>query len=895
MPEKTIIDPKFDLASELEALNPGKKNPDASKKIRTKEEVRAVKRKIVQLARIWAEQGLKVFPGEWWQCGFAESGKVVQVVSDYLKGKRDSLEDLPDDFFTPEHINYPEEKLYEESEDEIDGKINHEAGHALHTDFREFFSLQRKAKDEGYLPSTASSIFNAVEDPRVNNMQIGISEHRRKKFNAVYTGWINYHKEKMAEMSVTSAVETLLIAKWVQENLGIIGEKEFKAMYHAANFESWEPFDNLIDASRRYWNEIDHRQATRIFTEEIWPIYRQLEQKAQSNEEINELLREAIKRMKEEQQAQQGQSQGQSQQGQSPGQSQGQPQQGQQPGQSQSQNTIQVPFDKLPPDLQEQIRDLIKEQQGKERGNNSESTGKSGKPAEDAESNSPSSGSPSQNSKAVSKETSDKVKETMGQTGDGNDGEEISDSELPQVPEELKHRIQNSKDECLDQEEKKQLAQKARQRLDKKQAEKLNKEGLPGGQKMEKDPESGEYEVKPQALNESEQKQSEQKVKNIEDQQARDEARRKDLRDRIENAENQQQIDQILQEQIPEEHQHEINNAANAKKELLRQRRQKKIADMRRDGFLQENDPEPDPGEERLYDLYKQYEKEVRPHVAPFVDSIMPHIPKKKRIKYGDRLVRAGSELDNEALGDYGNRVQGYVFKSQEIVEKGDPRIMITLVADCSGSMVGPKMTESMKTAIFFALSFEEISERTGRPVDFSIIFFDDEVFIAKDFTDSFNSKARKRWNDGSIETVKRRMMSGSQRGGSTDLGAAVVQVNHDLNVRKREFPDYMSCMFVISDGDTFGALKGEPLTRFIKGLEAYEGQKMGKHLKIGFFLRGGQSLTPEQKLAETPIEKYFGPRGKGSVVVDDFKDLVPEAKKVLKHALIKMAQRLFT
>jgi len=138
-------------------------------------------------------------------------------------------------------------------------------------------------------------------------------------------------------------------------------------------------------------------------------------------------------------------------------------------------------------------------------------------------------------------------------------------------------------------------------------------------------------------------------------------------------------------------------------------------------------------------------------------------------------------------------------------------------------------------------------------------------------------------------------MIEESKKSGGTDIGRAIVEANNDLNVRKRRFPDYMSCIFVISDGDTFGALQGEKLTRFVQGLEAYGGKKMGKHLKMGFFLRGGGNLSEADKAAPTPMEQYFGPREKGgTVVVDDFDELVSKASKALKKTLKKMVQAMF-
>ena len=109
MNEALQYDPGFDLVREMAVAGSSEGKVKKLEQIRSKEEVRRVKRKILQMAGVWAERGgLRVLPGDWWKCGFADNSEVIKVVEEYLAGKRAALDDLPDEFFRPDHIFYPE-------------------------------------------------------------------------------------------------------------------------------------------------------------------------------------------------------------------------------------------------------------------------------------------------------------------------------------------------------------------------------------------------------------------------------------------------------------------------------------------------------------------------------------------------------------------------------------------------------------------------------------------------------------------------------------------------------------------------------------------------------------------------------------------------------------------
>jgi hypothetical protein len=104
-----------------------------------------------------------------------------------------------------------------------------------------------------------------------------------------------------------------------------------------------------------------------------------------------------------------------------------------------------------------------------------------------------------------------------------------------------------------------------------------------------------------------------------------------------------------------------------------------------------------------------------------------------------------------------------------------------------------------------------------------------------------------------------------------------------------------MSALFAISDGETFGQLQGDKLTNFINGWNEYMGHGVRtKHLAMGFFLRGlPEGASQAAKDQVTPMEKYFGERGKGTVVVDNYAALLSEAFTALRTSILQMAKKL--
>lgn len=156
-------------------------------------EVAELKRKIGLIARVFSKTydlGVYPSPQGGWCCSIDEQH--MEEIDRYLHGEVQTLDALPTDALKPKKIFYDvsdvEEKM---TDDEVIGVTRHEIGHVNHSDFRLLLEGQRQAMDEGYLATSWASISNALEDPRVNNLEIAGSD--------VVRGYLFAYEGKMTE------------------------------------------------------------------------------------------------------------------------------------------------------------------------------------------------------------------------------------------------------------------------------------------------------------------------------------------------------------------------------------------------------------------------------------------------------------------------------------------------------------------------------------------------------------------------------------------------------------------------------------------------------------------------------------------------------------------------
>lgn len=250
---------------------------------RTAGEVAELKRKIGLIARVFSKTydlGVYPSPQGGWCCSIDE--KHMEEIERYLHGEVQSLDALPVDALKPKKIYYDvsdvEGKM---TDDEVIGVTRHEIGHVNHSDFRLLLEGQRHCMDEGYLATSWASLSNALEDPRVNNLEIAGSDVVREKMSRLYTKWTAETVEKIHTQPATHQLGLALIYYWLSgEFIKNITDKKVI-----------DTFNEIKPHADRYMASDSAQEAHEILKNDIWPLYKKLEQKAVADEKLKELMR----------------------------------------------------------------------------------------------------------------------------------------------------------------------------------------------------------------------------------------------------------------------------------------------------------------------------------------------------------------------------------------------------------------------------------------------------------------------------------------------------------------------------------------------------------------------------------------------------------------------------
>ena len=402
-------------------------------------------------------------------------------------------------------------------------------------------------------------------------------------------------------------------------------------------------------------------------------------------------------------------------------------------------------------------------------------------------------------------------------------GELPDDIDLSSVPDEVVREVQKAID-ALSPEQKKELAKKARERLDKKLADQANKK-LPKTSRMKKDEKTGEYRLTINTLPED--KKAEQVKKAVD-------AFNKEQDEKAE-AETKAQADK--------------ETAETARREAKRKEDQEK-QQMEKDGF--------DPATDRdLYLQFKALEQSMDGQITSFMRVMERYLPRKEETEYGGEATYIGKRISPKDVIKRAPVKDYRVMLRRQTRESEETRLYIALLIDKSGSMQGQKMEESLKTAIFFG----RVLKRFGIP--FAIKFFGDHVDHPMAFADDYD--------DPKKHIKKNLMAQGRAVGGSTDMSTPLMETIKEMVEAKRLFVGSHGGVFIISDsGANAGPLTGQSLQKYIK-----EQQKTFSILNLLLSNNSGE-------LAEA--HALFG---KEHVIqAADFGNLPNEAFKVLRITL---------
>lgn len=424
-------------------------------------------RLIVHLGRTFARRyDIKVLPSGQkgvWACSL--DPKVSAEISKYVRGQRDTLEDLSSESFTPIQILYDEQGAQEMSTEEITTLLHHEAGHAKYTDFRLMVEGQKNAKDEGYLPTSFWLTLEGIEDPRVNVLEGEESPAIDRQIRA------NQAKDLQERISEAPLSDRPLMLQFAYNSFHywLYGE----GITELAETEVGKLGELAKPLIEQYFQATDIEER-RILQKQIWDIAKELEKKDLEDEKLRQMAQE-----QRSQQEQEGET------------SSGQGQQGQDSG------VPSIPGGKDSGNTQ-------KHQEGQERDTESKH-GKGqkgflerlkesifGQKNKDQESE-------NENKQSSTDEEQSSKEEDQSVSQEKFDLSKLSPEEL----QELQEGIDN-----LSPEERKELEKKAKEAIDQAQKEALE-EKLQKTLKLEKNKKTGEYEAIPQTASEKMQQQAE--------------------------------------------------------------------------------------------------------------------------------------------------------------------------------------------------------------------------------------------------------------------------------------------------------------------------------------------------------------------------------------------------
>lgn len=237
---------------------------------RSAEEIRKMIAKIKFLS-----QTLSGFPqikisaehGCGWACGM--DGEDVELIDKYVKGKIKTIDELPPETLKPKVIYCDLDDLANWPDKRIMGVTQHEISHALYTDYKLFFEGQRMAADQGSLPSTWASVWNALEDPWINNKRSADSDAVRAAMTELYAHWIEDTQAKFENVPLASQLGLNIIHHWATGS-------DIPQIKDETVLRKW---GEIKPYAEQYFNGQSARENYDLLNNHIWPVVKDLEAK----------------------------------------------------------------------------------------------------------------------------------------------------------------------------------------------------------------------------------------------------------------------------------------------------------------------------------------------------------------------------------------------------------------------------------------------------------------------------------------------------------------------------------------------------------------------------------------------------------------------------------------
>lgn len=758
-------------------------------------------RLVAHLGRVFMRNyNVAVLPSNIWATGLDK--KTEKEVEKYVKGERETLDDLPAEDFEVKKLLYDRNDVFKMDMDQIIGILRHEAGHAKYTDFRTMIEGQKIAKDQGHLPTSFWLMFEGLEDPRVNNLEGEASPAIDRQIRNSNSTMMEERLKKRPITTEPKMFQFMLngVYYWLNGRQIPGVDKEVE--------KATESVLPLID---QYFQNTDLEQR-KLLQKQIWEGVKGLEQIDMDDDKKRQMAQ--YMQMKGQKGQGQGQGQGQQQQGSGEGQSQAGEQgsgsnesgkQGSSSGSSQEGEDVGINYPGGSGSQSGGGQEQAREQAGgSEEGKNGEQERGSEKPKNQYQRRS----------------FLNRLKKAIfgGEGGEDNGEKEVprpekldlsqyTDEQLKQIDQAIKN---------LSPQGRQSLEKFVRAQLDELQKQILERE-LSKALGLKKNKETGEYEVKPEVADEKEEQKGQQEldsaIKEVE---------------REEQAQYQQ-----------EESQRKIEEIQN---QLFAAQKREKI-EMQRAGF--------DENEREKYLLYEALERSMYGYVRNFRNAMEKIVPRKKQGVYEGGYF-SGPKFDRRDL------IRKAPLKNEQfhmrMTEKplGDPRLFIGLLVDNSGSMGGEKQEEARKTMIFFARVCKEMG------IPFMAASFGEGARLIKSFKQDFDNPAE-RIKPAIIDNT-------DANDGSTNLHTGLEMTIDAMNEMRRRITDSHGIIFVITDGGANVGLTGSDLTQYIednRGRLTFKGFGLAgrgergdvKQMLNGYF--GESNCAYPKTFAELPDEAF--------------------------------------
>ncbi len=356
--------------------------------------------------------------------------------------------------------------------------------------------------------------------------------------------------------------------------------------------------------------------------------------------------------------------------------------------------------------------------------------------------------------------------------------------------------------------------------------------------------------------NQSEKMMENAKQKNKEMQQAVDQ-----IKEKIKDAKTVEEIEKLKEEleklDMPEDIDGSIEDAIEAKSEIIKDELKEKIQEMAEDGFLDQDkaDQLKDKIDENSMEAIKQVEKEIqrekalfdeyeayRQAVQPYVDSwwkyFAEQLPKEKDVDQDEDSLSRSGKFNRASIKRMRNLIFGQIKNPRKFLESIRPKFMASIVVDVSGSMGGDKLKQAILLMVFYNELFGRISKEYGY-IRYANYVFADAVTEVKSFDHDYFSTERYRYEDGTQSTVKVHIMNALRAGGGTNMMEAAMKVGQRLNDEQQNYNGFCSAMYFVGDGDdTCG--NSQRVKQYLNNVDAERGG-FGQHI-VSAIMLGGES-----------------------------------------------------